>query len=141
MRSLIPFDGLFGDTVLDHFFDDVPTIYKDYVSVPKADIEDLKDHYEVTCDMPGYTKDEIQVTYENGILSLSAKREDTKETKDADRKFIRRERSSAGFQRQFAVSGVKEEGIKASLKDGVLKVELPESGKPEIEPSHKIQID
>ena len=60
MRSLIPFDGLFGDTVLDHFFDDVPTIYKDYVSVPKADIEDLKDHYEVTCDMPGYTKDEIQ---------------------------------------------------------------------------------
>ena len=141
MRSLIPFDGLFGDTVLDHFFDDVPTIYKDYVSVPKADIEDLKDHYEVTCDMPGYTKDEIQVTYENGILSLSAKREDTKETKDADRKFIRRERSSAGLQRQFAVSGVKEEGIKASLKDGVLKVELPKSGKPEIEPSHKIQID
>ena len=118
MRSLIPFDGLFGDTVLDHFFDDVPTIYKDYVSVPKADIEDLKDHYEVTCDMPGYTKDEIQVTYENGILSLSAKREDTKETKDADRKFIRRERSFAGFQRQFAVSGVKEEGIKASLKHG-----------------------
>ena len=91
MISLIPFDGLFGDTVLDHFFDDVPTIYKDYVSVPKADIEDLKDHYEVTCDMPGYTKDEIQVTYENGILSLSATREDTKETKDADRKFIRRE--------------------------------------------------
>lgn len=109
MRSLIPFDGLFGDTVLDHFFDDVPTIYKDYVSVPKADIEDLKDHYEVTCDMPGYTKDEIQVTYENGILSLSAKREDTKETKDADRKFIRRERSSAGFQRQFAVSGVQKQ--------------------------------
>lgn len=35
----------------------------------------------------------------------------------------------------------KEEGIKASLKDGVLKVELPKSGKPEIEPSHKIQID
>jgi HSP20 family protein len=97
MRSLIPFDGLFGDTVLDHFFDDVPTIYKDYVSVPKADIEDLKDHYEVTCDMPGYTKDEIQVTYENGILSLSAKREDTKETKDADRKFIRRERSFRRF--------------------------------------------
>ena len=45
MRSLIPFDGLFGDTVLDHFFDDdMPTVYKDYVAVPKVDIEDLKDH-------------------------------------------------------------------------------------------------
>ena len=141
MRSLIPFDGLFGDTVLDHFFDDVPTIYKDYVSVPKADIEDLKDHYEVTCDMPGYTKDEIQVTYENGILSLSAKREDTKETKDADRKFIRRERSFAGFQRQFAVSGVKEEGIKASLKDGVLKIALPKEDQKKVEESHRISID
>ena len=54
MRSLIPFDGLFGNTVLDHFFDDdMPTVYQDYTAVPKVDIEDKKDHYEITCDMPG----------------------------------------------------------------------------------------
>ena len=34
MRSLIPFDGLFGNTVLDHFFDDdMPTVYQDYTAV------------------------------------------------------------------------------------------------------------
>lgn len=42
MRGLLPFDGFFGDTALDHFFSDAPAAYKDYVSVPKVDIEDKK---------------------------------------------------------------------------------------------------
>lgn len=75
MRSLIPFDGLFGNTVLDHFFDDdMPTVYQDYTAVPKVDIEDKKDHYEITCDMPGFKKEEIHISYENGILSLVQRR-------------------------------------------------------------------
>ena len=68
MRGLLPFDGFFGDTALDHFFNDTPAAYKDYVSVPKVDIEDKKDFYEITCDMPGFTKDQISISYENGIL-------------------------------------------------------------------------
>ena len=52
MRGLLPFDGFFGDTALDHFFSDAPAAYKDYVSVPKVDIEDKKDFYEITCDRP-----------------------------------------------------------------------------------------
>ena len=88
MGSMIPFDGLFGDSVLDHFFDDVPTIYKDYVAVPKVDIEDLKDRYEITCDMPGFTKDEVHISYENGILSIAAKKENKTETKDEEKHYI-----------------------------------------------------
>lgn len=65
MRGLLPFDGFFGDTALDHFFSDAPAAYKDYVSVPKVDIEDKKDFYEITCDMPGFTKDQISISYEN----------------------------------------------------------------------------
>ena len=138
MRSLIPFDGLFGDTVLDHFFDDdMPTVYKDYVAVPKVDIEDLKDHYEITW----FTKDQIHISYENGVLSLSAKKEDKKETKDEGRHFIRRERGVSAFQRQFSVKGIKEEGIKAGLKDGVLTISLPKADQKEVEASHRIQID
>ena len=60
MRGLLPFDGFFGDTALDHFFNDTPAAYKDYVSVPKVDIEDKKDFYEITCDMPGFTKDPLR---------------------------------------------------------------------------------
>ena len=95
MRGLLPFDGFFGDTALDHFFSDAPAAYKDYVSVPKVDIEDKKDFYEITCDMPGFTKDQISISYENGILSLSAQKEEQTEEKDDDRHYIRRERSSS----------------------------------------------
>lgn len=140
MGSLIPFDGLFGDSVLDRFFDDIPTVYKDYVAAPRVDIEDLKDHYEITCDMPGFTKDQIHVDYANGVLSISAKREDQKETKDEERHFIRKERGAVGFQRSFTVKGIKEEDIKASLKDGVLQIELPKVDEKKLEESHRIQI-
>lgn len=141
MGSMIPFEGLFGDSVLDHFFDDIPTVYKDYVAVPKVDIEDLKDRYEVTCDMPGFTKDEIHINYENGILSIAAKRDDKKETKDEEKHYIRHERSAIGFSRQFSVKGIKEEDIKASLKDGVLKITLPKEDPKAVEASHRISID
>lgn len=141
MRSLLPMEGLFGDTVLDQFFRDVPTIYKDYVASPKCNIAELKDHYEITAEMPGFSKDQIHISMENGVLSISAKKEETKETKDEDRRYIRRERGVAAFQRQFSVKGVKESDIKASLKDGVLKIELPKMEKEIEKPSHQIEIE
>ncbi len=141
MRGLLPFDSFFGDSALDHFFDDVPTLYKDYVSIPKVDIEDKNDTYEITCDMPGFTKEQIHVSYENGILSLHAQKEEQKETKDDDRHFIRRERSSSSFHRQFSVKGIKEDGIKAALKDGILTITLPKLQQEIEKAPHRIQID
>ena len=124
MRSLIPFDGLFGNTVLDHFFDDdMPTVYQDYTAVPKVDIEDKKDHYEITCDMPGF------------------KKEDKKDADDTEHHYIRRERASVSFSRQFTVKGIKEEGIKAALKDGILTIMLPKEEEKKAEPSRQITID
>ena len=134
MRGLLPFDGFFGDTALDHFFNDTPAAYKDYVSVPKVDIEDKKDFYEITCDMPGFTKDQISISYENGILSLSAQKEEQTD-------YIRRERSSSVFRRQFNVKGIKEDGIKAGLKDGILTITLPKLPQEIEKAPHRIQID
>lgn len=61
--------------------------------------------------MPGFTKDQISISYENGILSLSAQKEEQTEEKDDDRHYIRRERSSSVFRRQFNVVWIKEDGI------------------------------
>ena len=47
----------------------------------------------------------------------------------------------SAFQRQFSVKGIKEEGIKAGLKDGVLTISLPKADQKEVEASHRIQID
>lgn len=141
MRSLLPMEGLFGDTVLDQFFKDVPTVYRDYVAAPKCNIAELKDHYEITAEMPGFSKDQIHISMENGVLSISAKKEESKETKDEERRYIRRERGVSAFQRQFSVKGVKESDIKASLKDGVLKIELPKMEKEIEKPVHQIEIE
>lgn len=141
MRSLIPFDGLFGDTVLDHFFDDMPVMYKDTPMIPKVDIEEKKDHYEITADLPGFTKNQIHISYENNVLTLEAKKEENQETKDEERRFIRKERSSYGFRRQFSVQGIRQEDIKAGLKDGVLTISLPKVDQKKVQEAHRIQID
>ncbi len=125
MRSLLPMfdDGFFGSNALDSFFDDFSPVSA--VKVPKVDIEEMKDHYEIRADLPGFTKEEVSVTYANDVLTIDAKKDDSKETKDEDRHFLRRERVSSAFRRQFAVKGIKKEDIKADLKDGILTISLP----------------
>jgi len=140
MRGLIPFGGLFGDAALDHFFDDVPTMYKGY-SMPRVDIEEKDDSYVITADMPGFTKDQIHIGYENGVLSLSAKKEAENETKDDGKKYICRERSSSMFQRSFRVKGIREKDIKAGLKDGILTITLPKVSREVLEAEHRIEIE
>lgn len=137
MRSLLPmFDDFFMDDGWDSFFDNAPAM-RNRISVPRVDIEDKKDHYEVVADFPGFTKDQIHVSYEHGVLTLEAHKDNSKETNDKDKNFIRKERYTTDFRRQFAVKGIKENGIKAALHDGVLTITLPKA-EPEIDkgPTH-----
>ena len=137
MRSLLPmFDDFFMDDGWDSFFDNAPAM-RNRISVPRVDIEDKKDHYEVVADFPGFTKDQIHVSYEHGVLTLDAHKDNSKETNDKDKNFIRKERYASDFRRQFAVKGIKKNGIKAALHDGVLTITLPKA-EPEIDkgPTH-----
>ena len=133
MRSLLPmFDDFFMDDGWDSFFDNAPAM-RNRISVPRVDIEDKKDHYEVVADFP----DQIHVSYEHGVLTLDAHKDNSKETNDKDKNFIRKERYASDFRRQFAVKGIKKNGIKAALHDGVLTITLPKA-EPEIDkgPTH-----
>ena len=137
MRSLLPMlDDFFMDDGWDSFFDNAPAM-RNCITVPRVDIEDKKDHYEVVADFPGFTKDQIHVSYERGVLTLEAHKDNSKETNDKDKNFIRKERYASYFRRQFAVRGIKENGIKAALHDGVLTITLPKA-EPEIDkgPTH-----
>lgn len=140
MRSYLPMfdDGFFGSGALDRFFDDFSA--PSGVQVPKVDIEELKDHYEIKADLPGFAKEDVNVTYANDVLTISAKKNEAKETRDEKRHFLRKERSESSFCRQFAVKGIKKEDIKADLKDGTLTISLPkEQQEIENKPYH-IQI-
>lgn len=141
MRSYLPMfdDGFFGNGMMDRFFDDFAAPANN-VKIPKVDIEELKDHYEITADLPGFTKDEVNVTYNNDILTIEAKKNSEKETKNDDRHFIRKERSSSSFVRQFSVKGIKKEDIKADLKDGILTISLPKEEKEIEQKPYHIEI-
>lgn len=140
MRSLLPMfdDGFFGSNALDSFFDDFAPASA--VKIPKVDIEELKDHYEIKADLPGFTKGEVNITYVNDVLTIEAKKDESKETKDGDRHFLKRERVASAFRRQFAVKGIKKEDIKADLKDGILTISLPKVEQEVEKAPYHIQI-
>ncbi|MCO8298800.1 Hsp20/alpha crystallin family protein [Tetragenococcus halophilus] len=98
----------------------------------QVDIKEKDNNYEVTADLPGFDKSDLNVTYDDDILTIEASRNDVSEDKDEEGNFLRRERSSSSFRRQFMLKGIDEDKIDASFKNGVLNLELPKApGKDE----------
>ncbi len=98
----------------------------------QVDIKEKDNSYEVTADLPGFDKSDLNVTYDDDILTIEASRNDISEDKDEEGNFLRRERSSSSFRRQFMLKGIDEDKIDASFKDGVLNLALPKApGKDE----------
>lgn len=90
-----------------------------------VDIREEEHAYIVEADLPGMPKDSIQLKYEDNVLSIGAAQETGKDEKDEKGNYIRRERSTKSFSRQFLLKNVKEEDIAATFDNGVLTVTLP----------------
>ncbi len=89
-----------------------------------VDIREDDAHFYVDAEMPGFTKDEIDVTLENGVLSISAeRRSETDEKKNGEVHL--RERRWNRIARAFKLNNaVDENKVEATLKDGVLHLVL-----------------
>ena len=89
-----------------------------------VDVEERDDAFVVTADVPGFSKDDIDVTLADRTLRIRADREEETEESDAD--YLRRERRVSSAERSVTLpSAVEEEGITATYKNGVLTVTLP----------------
>jgi HSP20 family protein len=104
--------------------------------VPAVDVEERKSDYRLTADLPGLTADDVEVTIENGVLTVSGERKNEKvEEKDGYRRV---ERSFGTFRRAFTLpKGVAVDGIKAHTENGQLEVIIP---KPTADAPRKIQV-
>jgi len=98
---------------------------------PAVDIEENDDRYHVSMELPGMTKDDLQINYTDGVLKISGEKKEEREEKE--RNYHCYERRFGKFERSFRIySDVKADKIDASFKDGILTVDLPkaETAKP-----------
>ena len=122
-----------GFDLFDDFFEDDFFPRKER-NLMKTDIKEKKDKYLLDIDLPGFEKENINISLENGYLNIEAKVDDEKENDD-DEKIVRKERFYGECSRSFYVGDqIKEEDIKAEFKNGILKIEVP---KKEIEDKSK----
>ncbi len=92
-----------------------------------TDIKDNGDSYLLEADLPGFKKEDIHVDIQNGYLTISAERHSEDEKKDSKGNVIHSERSFGSFSRSFNLSGIDEDKITASYKDGVLALTMPKA--------------
>src|SRR4030095_14965290 len=91
---------------------------------PEVDITEDDHGYLLKVDLPEMKKEDVRVTVEDGILSVSGERKSEKE--DQKRKFNRIERSFGTFRRSFTLpEDADSTKVTAEFRDGVLKVHLP----------------
>ena len=142
MYSLLPF-GRYTNNSLNSLFDDFERSFfpVDRTAMPafRTYIKDEGDHFLLEADLPGFKKEDIDLHLQDGVLTITAKHDETVENKDEGGKYVCRERRVGSFTRSFNVSGIQEDAISAGYENGVLKLTLPKQGEPEPQ-SRKIAI-
>ena len=103
---------------------------------PSVNFFEKDGKYHLTAEIPGVSKEDISVSLLDGRVTISGKKETTKEEKDAD--YYTKETRYGSFSRSFRLPGeVDEEKVDATYKDGVLTVVMP---KKEESKSKKVEI-
>ena len=143
--------SVFGRDIFDDFMDGFafPDVNKELYgkhakNVMKTDVRELDNGYEIIVDLPGFKKDEIKVSLEDGYLTIEAAKgldEDEQEKKSG--KYIRKERYSGSCSRSFYVGdAVTQDDVKAKFENGVLTLEVPKKEEaPKVEEKKYISIE
>jgi HSP20 family protein len=104
--------------------------------LPAVDVWETEGELVLSFDLPGIPEEEIAVEIDDGVLTVSGKRERTSE--HSGERFYRYERRFGTFSRSVSLpQGVQEDAIKAEYRDGVLEIRVP---KPEEQKPRRIPI-
>lgn len=125
MFEMTPFSSKndFMPSLFDQFEKQLFGGFRNDFSPIKTDILDKGDHYLVEAELPGFDKDDIEMSVNGDTMVLKAERKAEKEEKKDN--YIRKERSYGSFTRSFDISNIKADQISASYQDGVLAITLP----------------
>ena len=145
--------SLFGENLFDEFFEDFPMprefrnidrrLYgRNAAREMKTDVHEHEDHYEVDIDLPGFKKEEITLSLENGYLTVNAAKGLDKDEKDKKGKLIRQERYAGSLQRSFYVGdSLTETDVTARFENGVLSLCVPKQEARKVPEKKVIMIE
>ncbi len=98
--------------------------------IPAVDIHEYSDRFELYVDIPGVNTSSVELTLEDGVLTLSGERAPKTSNNGAGPQFQRIERSQGQFHRRFVLPDtVDSDKVNATGKDGVLTVTIPKQAK------------
>ena len=144
--------SIFGESLFDDWMDfpfrgfgtDVEKkLYgKNAARVMKTDLKEHEDGYELSVDLPGFKKDQIQLQLSNGYLTVSAAKGIEEEDKDKKGRLVHQERFSGSMSRSYYVGeNLEEEDIKAKFENGVLTLDFPKVEQKKLPERKTIQIE
>lgn len=111
-------------SLFDEFFDDFlnNNNFQTPSRVMKSDIYEEGDSYHLDIELPGFTKDDLKIDFDNGYLTVTAEKKDQRD--EESKKYIRKERFYGLYKRSYYIGDVSEDSIRAKFDNGVLKVSI-----------------
>ena len=111
--------------IMDEFFNDAVSARRDSF-VPSIDVSETDDKFLISAELPGMSKDDININLENNRLSITGERSFEKE--DKGKKYHRVETKYGSFERSFQLpDNVDQESINATYENGLLEISIQKS--------------
>ena len=144
--------SIFGENLFDDWFDfpfrgfasdvDHKLYGKHAARMMKTDLKEHEDGYELSVDLPGFKKDQIQLQLNHGYLTVSAAKGVEEEEKDKKGRVVHQERYSGSMSRSYYVGeNLEEEDIKARFENGVLTLDFPKAEQKKLPEKKTIMIE
>ena len=122
--------------LFDTFFGGRPADGRIRRWVPPMDVVETEDHLVLRADLPGLSKEDVNIEVKDGALTVSGERK--AEHEQRERGWYRLERQFGSFSRSLTLpEGVDADGVSAEFQNGVLEVRIP---KPEARKPHRVEI-
>lgn len=124
-------NSAFFPELIDSFFNDEFFNGRSFqAQVPAANVSETEDGVTIELATPGYSKKDVKLEVNDNVLRVYSERKHEEEINEDH--YTRKEFSYESFERNFRLpEGINEDKIKANMKDGVLKIELPKHKKEE----------
>lgn len=128
----------FFENAFDNFFR--PLFYDEKFDSMKTDIKETPNAYELDVEMPGFDKEDISVSVENGYMTIRAEKKEKEESGKEEKRYVRKERS-VSCQRSYYIGDTEEDTIKAKYENGLLTVTVPKKEEKKPEGKKSISIE